>query len=56
MRRERKKTPQKVCSFCVDKIESINYKEIRRLQRYVSERGKFSPAGFLATALNISAK
>jgi small subunit ribosomal protein S18 len=27
----------------VDKIESINYKEIGRLQRYVSERGKILP-------------
>ena len=34
---------RKVCSFCVDKIESINYKEIGRLQRYVSERGKILP-------------
>jgi small subunit ribosomal protein S18 len=27
----------------VDKIESINYKEVGRLQRYVSERGKILP-------------
>ena len=27
----------------MDKIESINYKEIGRLQRYVSERGKILP-------------
>jgi small subunit ribosomal protein S18 len=27
----------------VDKIESIDYKEIGRLQRYVSERGKILP-------------
>ena len=44
MRREKGRKPRKkVCSFCVDKIESINYKEIGRLQRYVSERGKILP-------------
>ena len=44
MRREKGRRPRKkVFSFCVDKIESINYKEIGRLQRYVSERGKILP-------------
>ena len=44
MRREKgRRLRKKVCSFCVDKIESINYKEIGRLQRYVSERGKILP-------------
>ena len=44
MRREKGRSPRKkVCSFCVDKIESINYKEVGRLQRYVSERGKILP-------------
>jgi len=44
VRREKGRRPRKkVCSFCVDKIESINYKEIGRLQRYVSERGKILP-------------
>lgn len=44
MRREKGRRPRKkVCSFCVDKIESIDYKEVGRLQRYVSERGKILP-------------
>ena len=44
MKREKGRRPRKkVCSFCVDKIESINYKEVGRLQRYVSERGKILP-------------
>ena len=44
VRREKGRRPRKkVCSFCVDKIASINYKEIGRLQRYVSERGKILP-------------
>jgi small subunit ribosomal protein S18 len=44
VRREKGRRPRKkVCSFCVDKIQSIDYKEIGRLQRYVSERGKILP-------------
>jgi small subunit ribosomal protein S18 len=34
---------RKVCSFCVEKIEDIDYKEVARLRRYVSERGKILP-------------
>ena len=33
----------KVCTFCVDKIENIDYKEIGKLQRFVSDRGKIEP-------------
>lgn len=33
----------KVCAFCVDRVESIDYKDVKRLQRFVSERGKISP-------------
>ncbi len=31
---------RKVCSFCVDKIEAISYKDSQRLRRYVSDWGK----------------
>ena len=34
---------KKVCSFCVDKIEYIDYKDINRLRRFVNERGKILP-------------
>lgn len=30
---------RKICSFCVDKIDRIDYKEVGRLRRYVTERG-----------------
>ena len=33
----------KVCSFCVDKIEYIDYKDVNRLRRFVNERGKIMP-------------
>jgi len=44
MRRERGRRPKRrVCSFCVDKIENIDYKDINRLKRYITERGKILP-------------
>ncbi len=44
MRKERGRRPKKkVCSFCVDKIELVDFKEVIRLRRFVSERGKMLP-------------
>ncbi len=44
MARDRgRKGRRKVCSFCVDKIEHVDYKETGRLRRYVTERGKVLP-------------
>ena len=34
---------KKVCSFCVDKVEAIDYKDVPKLRRYVTERGKILP-------------
>src|SRR5438128_8384658 len=34
---------KKVCKFCVEKIDDINYKDIRMLQQFVAERGKIVP-------------
>lgn len=34
---------RKVCSFCVDKAESIDYKELAKLRKYITERGKILP-------------
>ena len=39
----RRKARKKVCGFCVDKVENIDYKDIARLRRYMSERGKILP-------------
>lgn len=37
------KPRKKVCSFCADKVEHIDYKDINRLKKYVTERGKILP-------------
>lgn len=43
MRRDKKRSRKRVCSFCVDKIEQVDYKDVNRLRRYISERGKILP-------------
>lgn len=42
-RRGGRKGRKKVCGFCVDKVESIDYKDVARLSRYISERAKILP-------------
>jgi len=34
---------RKVCKFCVDKIDHIDYKDVRLLSMFISERGKIIP-------------
>ena len=38
-----RKPRRKVCSFCVDKIEFIDYKDVGRIRRFTNERGKILP-------------
>ena len=46
MRRARKK----VCIFCVDKAESIDYKDVPKLKKYITERGKILPRRISGTS------
>lgn len=34
---------RKVCKFCADKIDDINYKDVKLLHSFVAERGKIIP-------------
>ena len=34
---------RKVCAFCVDKVEQIDYQDAQKLKRYLSERSKILP-------------
>lgn len=44
IRRDRSRRPRKkVCSFCVDKVEHIDYKDAGKLRRFITERGKILP-------------
>ena len=49
-RRPRGRKPRrKVCTFCVDKIQHIDYKDVARLRRFTSERGKILPRRMTGT-------
>ena len=41
--RQRRNRRKKVCNFCVDKVETIDYKDVARLRRFISERAKILP-------------
>ena len=34
---------KKVCRFCVDRVDDINYKDSKLLFSFISERGKITP-------------
>ena len=34
---------KKVCIFCADKVEFIDYKDSAKLRKFISERGKILP-------------
>ena len=34
---------KRVCKFCVEKIEYIDYKDLKTLQQFIPERGKILP-------------
>lgn len=38
-----RKTRKKVCSFCVEKMDYIDYKDVNRLKKFITERGKILP-------------
>ena len=40
---------KKVCQFCADKTETIDYKEVEKLKKYVTERGKILPKRITGT-------
>lgn len=37
------KKRKKVCQFCADKAQEMDYKDVSRLRRYVTDRGKILP-------------
>ncbi len=40
---------RKVCKFCVEKIDDINYKDVRLIHSFISERGKILPRRLTGT-------
>ena len=39
----RRRMRRKVCRFCADKIDLIDFKDVKLLQSYIPERGKIMP-------------
>lgn len=42
-RRMNRRVRKKACTFCVDKVENIDYKDVAKLRRFLSERAKILP-------------
>ena len=40
---------KKVCQFCADKTETIDHKDVEKLRKYVTERGKILPKRITGT-------
>ena len=40
---------RKVCQFCADKTEVIDYKDVEKLKKFVTERGKILPKRITGT-------
>lgn len=34
---------KKVCQFCMDKVDEIDYKDVQKLKKYITEKGKIIP-------------
>ncbi|MBW8057763.1 MAG: 30S ribosomal protein S18 [candidate division NC10 bacterium] len=43
IKRRRSFRRQKVCKFCVDKVGQVDYKDVRRLRSFVTDRGRIIP-------------
>lgn len=41
--KKRSRRKKRVCVFCIDKSKAIDYKDLNKLRKFVSERGKILP-------------
>ena len=54
--RRNRKSRKKVCAFCMDKIEHIDYKDVPRLRRYLSDRAKIIPRRVTGTCARLQSQ
>ena len=40
---------KKVCKFCVEKMDALDYKDVSRLQKFITEKGKILPSRISGT-------
>jgi small subunit ribosomal protein S18 len=43
VKRVERRVKRKPCAFCLDKSLAVSYRDVNRLRKYVSERGKIVP-------------
>jgi small subunit ribosomal protein S18 len=43
VKRPRRPMRKKVCAFCVEKATTIDYKDVAKLRKYITEKGKILP-------------
>ena len=43
VKRPKRIPKRKVCQFCVDKADDIDYKDVAKLRKYITEKGKILP-------------
>ena len=57
-RRERnnRRSRKKVCNYCADKNTAIDYKDINRLKKFTTERGKILPRRVTGTSAKAQRK
>lgn len=48
-KRERGPFRKKICRFCAEKVTALDYKDLARLQKFITERGKMIPARISGT-------
>ena len=48
----RRKPRRKVCHFCVDRVEAIDYKDVAKLRKFILSVLRFFPAALPAPALS----
>ena len=56
MIRKRGRRKKRVCQCCADKVTTVDYKDISKLRRYVSERGKILPRRITGTSVKFQKK
>ncbi|MBE7091008.1 MAG: 30S ribosomal protein S18 [Clostridiales bacterium] len=45
----RKPSRKKVCAFCQEKAEAIDYKDVAKLKKFITEKGKILPRRMTGT-------
>jgi small subunit ribosomal protein S18 len=48
-KKDKRPIRKKKCKFCLDRVEQMNYKDERRLRRFMTDRGKITPRRITGT-------